>query len=105
MVQINRIKANDAAEFIKFHSSIVLQNLTGFKNFNKLNDRLGKFSCEDIGLKCFPEFENVVMILCLGHGQASVERGFRFINNYYDHSTLSAFFLAFCKIPLDSIKI
>ena len=79
MVQINRIRINDAdktqAEFTKFHSSIVLQNLTRFKNFDKLNDRLDKFFFENIGLKGFLEFENgIVMILCLGQGQASVER-------------------------------
>ena len=91
-VQINRIKTNDADkaqdEFTKFHSSIALQNLTRFKNFDKLNDRLDKFCFEDIALKGFSEFENVVvMILCLGHGQAGVKKGFRFINNYYNHST------------------
>ena len=40
IVQINRIKTNDAdkaqADFTKFHSSITLQNLTRFKNFDKL---------------------------------------------------------------------
>ena len=90
MFEINRIKTNDAekaqAEFAKFHSSILLQNLTCFKNFDKLNDQLDKFYFEDIGLKGFLEFKNVVMILCLGHGQAGVERGFRFINSYCNHS-------------------
>ena len=51
--------------FPKFHSSIVLQNLTHFKNFDKLNDRLDKFYFEDIGLKGFPEFENVVVMICV----------------------------------------
>ena len=40
MIQINRIKTNDAdkpqAEFTKFQFSIVLQNLTRLKNFDKL---------------------------------------------------------------------
>ena len=57
MVQINRLKTNDAdkaqAELIKFHSSIVLQNLAHFKNFDKLNDRLDKFYFEDIALRVF----------------------------------------------------
>ena len=64
MVQINRIKTNDAdkaqAELTKFHSSIVLQGLTRIKNVHKLNDRFDKFYIEDISLK--GELENVVMI-------------------------------------------
>ena len=51
---------NDAdkaqAGFTKFHSSIVLQKLTRFINFDKLNDQLDKFYFEDILLKGFPEF-------------------------------------------------
>ena len=67
MVQINRIKTNDAdkaqAELTKFHSSIVLQGLTRIKNVHKLNDRFDKFYIEDISLK--GELENVVVMICV----------------------------------------
>ena len=88
MVQINRIKTNVAdkaqAELTKLHSSIVLQGLTRIKNVDKLNDRFDKFYIEDISLigECCDD-------LCLGHGQAVIERGFRFINNYYNHSNIN----------------
>ena len=52
MIPINRIKTNDPdkaqAEFTKFHSSIVLQNITRFKNFDKLSDQLDKFNFEEL---------------------------------------------------------
>ena len=67
MVQINRIKTNDAdkaqAELTKFHSSIVLEGLTRIKNVHKLNDRFDKFYIEDISLK--GELENVVVMICV----------------------------------------
>ena len=83
MVQSKRISAKDAdqvqTEFTKFHQSTVLQHRTLFQNFDKLNDRLDKFYFDDVSVKDFPKFERIVMmILCLGHGQAGVERGFRF---------------------------
>ena len=67
MVQINRIKTNDAdkaqAELTKFHSSIVLEGLTRIKNVHKLNDRFDKFYIEDISLK--GELENVAVMICV----------------------------------------
>ena len=50
-------------EFTKFHSSILLQNLTRFKNFDKLNDQSDKFYFDNIGLKGFPEFRSVVVMI------------------------------------------
>ena len=62
---------------------VVALNLSDFKTFNKSNTRLDDFFFKKMKMKDYPKLADVAkLILCIGHGQAAVERGFNVTNKY-----------------------
>lgn len=83
LVNCRRISAKygdkTMTEYKLYIRKVVSVQKTMFKGFNKKTDRLDQFYFEKIGFS--DEYSRLAyvmkLIFCLGHGQASVERGFR----------------------------
>ena len=70
-------------EYKKFRLEVVART-SDFQSYEKTQCRLDKFFFKTIGLKHYKKNEKVIkIILCLNHGQAIVEQGFRVSTKTY----------------------
>ena len=83
LVSYKKILAKDAdaakLEYSNFLTKIVKANKSDFVKFNKSSDRVDLFFGKYINASEYEQMWCVVLklLLCLLHGQASVERGFK----------------------------